>query len=41
VEVYSNDKLTFTEEYTEIKTGMKLDPVTFDPTKFAAAPSAK
>jgi outer membrane lipoprotein-sorting protein len=41
VEVYSNDKLTFTEEYTEIKTGMKLDPATFDPTKFAAAPSAK
>jgi outer membrane lipoprotein-sorting protein len=41
VEVYNNDKLTFTEEYTEIKTGTKLDPATFDPAKFATAPPAK
>ena len=41
VEVYHEGKLVFTEEYTEIKTGMKLDPATFDPAKFATAPSAK
>jgi hypothetical protein len=41
VEVYSNDKLTFTEEYTDIKTGVKLDPATFDPAKFDTSPSAK
>jgi outer membrane lipoprotein-sorting protein len=41
VEVYSNDKLTFTEEYTEIKTGTKLDPATFDPARFGSSLSAK
>jgi hypothetical protein len=41
VEVYNDGKLVFTEEYTEIKTGMKLDPATFDPVKFSTAPSAK
>jgi len=41
VEVYHDGKLVFTEEYTEIKTGMKLDPATFDPVKFSTAPSAK
>ena len=41
VEVYHEGKLVFTEEYTEIKTGMKLDPATFDPVKFSTAPSAK
>ena len=41
VEVYSAGKLVFTEDYTDIRTGNKLDPATFDPAKFATAPSAK
>jgi hypothetical protein len=41
VEVYNDGKLVFTEEYTEIRTGNKLDPTIFDPAKFATAPSAQ
>jgi hypothetical protein len=41
VEMYTDGKLTFSEDYTEIKTGMKLDPAIFDPQKFSAQPTAK
>jgi outer membrane lipoprotein-sorting protein len=34
VEVYREDKLVFTEDYTEIKIGVKLDAGTFDPKRF-------
>jgi outer membrane lipoprotein-sorting protein len=34
VEVYRDDKMVFTEEYTDIKTGVKLDAGTFDPKQF-------
>lgn len=34
VEVYREEKLVFTEEYTEIKIGVKLDAGTFDPKQF-------
>jgi GWxTD domain-containing protein len=34
VEVYRDDKMVFTEEYTDIKIGAKLDPGTFDPKQF-------
>jgi outer membrane lipoprotein-sorting protein len=34
VEVYRDDKLVFTEDYTDIKIGVKLDPGTFDPKQF-------
>lgn len=41
VEVYSQGKLTFTEDYTEIQTGLKLDPSRFDPENFISPASAK
>jgi outer membrane lipoprotein-sorting protein len=34
VEVYRDEKMVFTEDYTEIKVGVKLDPGTFDPKQF-------
>jgi outer membrane lipoprotein-sorting protein len=34
VEVYRDEKMVFTEDYTEIKIGVKLDPGTFDPKQF-------
>jgi outer membrane lipoprotein-sorting protein len=34
VEVYRDDKMVFTEDYTEIKIGVKLDAGTFDPKQF-------
>lgn len=37
VEVYSEDKLTFTEDYSDIHIGVKLDPRIFDPKQFATA----
>jgi len=36
VEVYRDDKMVFTEEYTDIKIDVKLDPGTFDPKQFNA-----
>jgi hypothetical protein len=36
VEVYSEGRKTFSEDYTEILANVKLDPQTFDPQKFAA-----
>ena len=36
VEVYNQDKLTFTEEYSDIQIGAKLDPGVFDPKQFTA-----
>ncbi len=36
VEVYSDGKLIFTEEYSNIKTNVALDPALFDPTKWKA-----
>ena len=36
VEVYSEERKVFSEDYTEIRAGVKLDPETFDPQKFAA-----
>ena len=35
VEVYSEDKKVFSEEYSDIQANVKLDPATFDPEKFA------
>jgi outer membrane lipoprotein-sorting protein len=37
VEVYRDEKLVFTEDYTEIKIGVKLDAGTFDPKQFNTA----
>lgn len=37
VEVYTEDKLIFTEEYSDIQIGAKLDPVVFDPKQFTTA----
>ena len=34
VEVYRDEKIVFTEEYTDIKIDVKLDPGTFDPKQF-------
>ncbi len=34
VEVYRDDKMVFTEDYTDIKIGVKLDPGAFDPKQF-------
>jgi outer membrane lipoprotein-sorting protein len=34
VEVYADDKETFSEEYTDILANVKLDPGTFDPKQF-------
>lgn len=36
VEVYSEGKKVFTEDYTEIKANVKLDAATFDPAQFSA-----
>jgi hypothetical protein len=35
VEVHSEDKLVFSEDYTEIQANVKLDPGTFDAAKFS------
>ena len=35
VEVHASDKLVFSEDYTEIKGNVKLDPGTFDPKQFS------
>ncbi len=37
VEVYNNEKLVFTEEYSEIQTDIELDPGVFDPAQFSTA----
>jgi outer membrane lipoprotein-sorting protein len=34
VEVYANDKKVFSEEYSDIRSNVKLDPGTFDPKQF-------
>ena len=34
VEVYSEDKKVFSEDYTDIQANAKLDPGTFDPQQF-------
>lgn len=36
VEVYSEDKLVFSEDYSDIQADVKLDPGTFDPQQFGA-----
>ncbi len=36
VEVYSEGKKVFSEDYSDIQANVKLDPNTFDPEKFAA-----
>jgi outer membrane lipoprotein-sorting protein len=36
VEVYSEDKLVFSEDYSDIQANVKLDPGTFDPQQFSA-----
>jgi len=36
VEVHSDDKLTFSEDYTDIQGDVKLDPGVFDPKQFNA-----
>jgi hypothetical protein len=36
VEVHSDDKLVFSEDYTDIRANVKLDPGTFDPQQFSA-----
>jgi hypothetical protein len=41
VELYTDGKLTFSEDYTEIKTGVKLDPGIFDPKNFGSQPGSK
>lgn len=41
VEMYSEDKLIFSEDYSEIQAGVNLDAATFDPNKFETAPPAK
>jgi hypothetical protein len=35
VEVYSEEKLVFSEDYTDIQANVKLDPVVFDPQQFS------
>jgi outer membrane lipoprotein-sorting protein len=35
VEVHSDDKLVFSEDYTDIQANVKLDPAVFDPQQFA------
>jgi hypothetical protein len=37
VEVYLDGKKVFSEEYTEIKSDVKLDPAVFDPKQFSSA----
>jgi hypothetical protein len=34
VEVHSDDKLVFSEDYSDIQADVKLDPAVFDPTQF-------
>jgi len=36
VEVYSENKLVFSEDYTDIQAGVKLDAAVFDPQQFSA-----
>jgi outer membrane lipoprotein-sorting protein len=36
VEVYSEEKLVFTEDYTDIQANVKLDPAVFDPQQFSS-----
>jgi hypothetical protein len=36
VEVYSDSKLVFCEDYTDIQAGVKLEPAVFDPQQFSA-----
>ncbi|PYX68787.1 MAG: hypothetical protein DMG78_23955, partial [Acidobacteria bacterium] len=35
VEVYSNGKKVFSEDYSDIQANVKLDPAVFDPEKFS------
>jgi len=35
VEVYSDDKMVFSEDYSDIQANVKLDPGTFDPQQFS------
>jgi hypothetical protein len=35
VEVYSEGRKVFSEDYSEIRANVKLDPEAFDPQKFA------
>jgi hypothetical protein len=35
VEVYSEEKLVFTEDYTDIQANVKLEPSVFDPQQFS------
>jgi hypothetical protein len=37
VEVYSDDKLVFSEDYTDIQGNVKLAPAAFDPQQFSSA----
>jgi hypothetical protein len=37
VEVYDGKRLDFSEDYSEIKIDVKLDPAVFDPAQFATA----
>jgi hypothetical protein len=37
VEVHNEDKLVFSEDYSDIQIGAKLDPAVFDPKQFATA----
>ena len=36
VEVHSEDKLVFSEDYTEIQANVKLEPAVFDPAQFGS-----
>jgi hypothetical protein len=36
VEVYSDDKLVFSEDYTDIEADVKLSPAVFDPAQFSS-----
>jgi hypothetical protein len=36
VEVWNEDKMVFTEDYSDIKANPKLDPALFDPKQFSA-----
>jgi hypothetical protein len=36
VEVYGDGRKVFSEDYTDIRANVKLDPAVFDPDKFAA-----
>jgi hypothetical protein len=41
VEVHSEEKLVFSEDYTDMKCNVKLDPGTFDPKQFNSTHWAK